>query len=51
MNYFVGLIGFTGWLAGVVLAAGVWGTAFAICVPFYAWYLVVERAMRMAGFI
>ena len=36
------------WLAGVVLAAG-WWKLLAIVVPFYAWYLVVERTMQMLG--
>lgn len=40
-----------GWLAGVVLASGFWSTAAAVCIPFYAWYLVMERAMQLAGWI
>lgn len=36
------------WLAGIVLVKG-WLTAVAVCVPPYAWYLVVERAMVIAG--
>lgn len=39
------------WLAGIVLAHGFWSTAAAVCVPPYAWYLVVERGMLMAGWI
>lgn len=39
------------WLAGMVLAKGFWSTAAAVCVPPYAWYLVVERVMVMAGWI
>lgn len=39
------------WLAGIVLAKGFWSTAAAVCVPPYAWYLVVERVMVMAGWI
>jgi len=37
------------WLAGIVLAKGFWSTAAAICVPPYAWYLVIERAMVFMG--
>ena len=37
------------WLAGIVLAKGVLSTAVAICMPPYAWYLVVERGMMMIG--
>ena len=39
------------WLAGIVLAKGFWSTSAAVCVPPYAWYLVVERGMTMAGWI
>ena len=39
------------WLAGIVLAKGFWSTAAAVCVPPYAWYLVVERVIVMAGWI
>ena len=39
------------WIAGVVLAKGFWLTALAISIPFYAWYLIVERVMQMAGVI
>lgn len=37
------------WMAGIVLAKGFWLTALAIALPFYAWYLVVERLMQIAG--
>jgi hypothetical protein len=37
------------WLAGIVLAKGVWPTIFASGMPFYAWYLVVERVMLYLG--
>lgn len=39
-----------GWLAGVVLASG-WWKALAVCLPFYAWYLIVERAMQAMGVV
>ena len=38
-----------GWIAGVVVSSGFWSTTAAICVPPYAWYLLVERAMRLKG--
>lgn len=38
------------WLAGIVIANGFWQTL-AACFPFYAWYLVIEKAMRHSGFI
>ena len=39
------LVTITTWLAGIVLAQGVWGTVFAVCMPPYAWYLLVEHLM------
>lgn len=51
MTHLVKLVSVGVWVAGVVLAQGFWSTLFSIFVPFYAWYLVVERAMKMAGFI
>lgn len=39
------------WLAGAVLALGPWSTVAAAIFPPYAWYLVVERVMRMAGLV
>lgn len=46
--YFIGAVA---WLAGIVLAAGFWSTLFAIFVPFWAWYLAVERALRAIGWL
>lgn len=45
----VTVIGSVAWLAGIVLAPG-WMKAVAIFPP-YAWYLVVERAMQMLGWL
>ena len=42
------LLMFVPWLAGIVLAAG-WWKALAVFFPPYAWYLVVELAMRSTG--
>lgn len=39
------------WLAGIVLANGFWSTLVAVCFFPYAWYLVVERAMQMTGWL
>ena len=46
MNALVSLVGTIAWLAGIVLAKGLWSVAFAIFVPFWGWYLVVEEAIR-----
>ena len=39
------------WLAGMVLAQGSSEKALAVFIPFYAWYLVVERAMQLWGLL
>ena len=41
----------TTWLAGIVLAKGFWLTVLAVCLPFYAWYLLIERVMQRTGFV
>lgn len=37
------------WLAGFALAKGFWSTTSCI-IPFYAWYLVIEKIMKLTGF-
>jgi uncharacterized membrane protein len=39
------------WIGGVVLAKGAWSCFFAITLPPYALYLVIERTMLLTGFI
>lgn len=39
------------WLGGIAIAKGIWSTFFAIVIPQYAWYLVIERGLMMAGWI
>lgn len=39
------------WLAGVALAKGIWLKVAAVFFPFYAWYLVVERALVAIGWL
>ena len=55
MKHLVELIGaillVVPWIAGTVLAKGFWSTSAAVCVPPNAWYLVVERAMVVAGWV
>ena len=43
------LLAIVTWLGGAVLAKGFWLTAAAVICPPYAWYLVVELAMRHWG--
>ena len=42
---FASLLVAVSWLAGIVLAHGFWSTTAAVCLPPYAWYLLVERIM------
>lgn len=44
------MVGFC-WLGGIVIAKGALSTGFAICIPPYAWYLVVEKVMIVQGWI
>jgi len=39
------------WLAGIAIANGLRPTVFAIFLPPYAWYLVVERILQSCGII
>ena len=45
MKYTVSMIFVLMWLAGIVIAKGFWSTFFAIFVPLWAYYLVVEQAV------
>jgi len=51
MKYIVHIILLVTWLMGIVLAKGFWLTLLSIIFPFYAYYLVVEHAMRTLGWI
>ncbi|WP_195754265.1 hypothetical protein [Vibrio parahaemolyticus] len=48
MKYLVSLISGVGWLAGFVLAKGFFSTLLCI-IPFWAWYLVVEKILVSLG--
>ena len=39
------------WTAGAVLAKGFWLTLLAIFIPFYSWYLIIEKLMMHFGLI
>jgi uncharacterized membrane protein len=39
------------WVAGVVIANGFWSTLFAVFIPFWSFYLVVERLLIVAKII
>lgn len=39
------------WLVGIVLANGFTSTFFAILLPPWGWYLVVERILKLGGWV
>jgi hypothetical protein len=51
MKHIIQLIGVIIWIAGIVIANGFWSTFFAIFIPLWAWYLVIERVLVTNGII
>ena len=51
MKYIVAFLLTAAWICGMVLAKGFWLTTLAVVLPLYAWYLVAERLMQMAGIL
>jgi hypothetical protein len=51
MKELVQLFGVIVWIAGIVIAKGFWSTFFAIFVPFWAWYLVIEKVIVTYGLL
>jgi hypothetical protein len=47
MNY---LIGTLLWIAGFIIAKDFWSTLFCI-LPFYGWYLVIEKGLQVIGWV
>jgi hypothetical protein len=47
MKEIINIFIFIGWVAGIVLAKGFWSTIFSIFIPFWAWYLVIEKIMQI----
>lgn len=39
------------WITGWILANGFWSTFFAIFFPPWAWYLTIEHALKLAGWL
>jgi hypothetical protein len=46
MNTIARLILLFTWIAGIVIAQGFWSTFFAIFVPLWSYYLVIERIVE-----
>ena len=51
MKHIVQLIGVVIWIAGIVIANGFWSTFFALFIPLWAWYLVIERLLITNGLL
>lgn len=51
MRYLVYFAFVVGWISGVVIAKGFWSTLFAVFVPFWAYYLVIERLLHFWGIV
>ena len=45
MHSIIQFIAVVSWIAGVVIAKGFWSTFFAVIIPFWSWYLVVESIL------
>lgn len=45
MKSIVQLVLFVAWIAGIIIAKGFWSVFFAIIIPFWSYYLVVEQLM------
>lgn len=39
------------WIGGIVIANGFWSTLFAIFIPLWAWYLVIEKMFMSMGWV
>jgi len=46
MKYLINFLAILYWIAGVVLAKGFWSTLLAVCIPFWAYYLLIERLIQ-----
>lgn len=47
----LGFITFPMWIAGIVIAKGFWSTFFAVFIPFWSWYLTIEKLLMHFGVI
>lgn len=45
MKYLTGLVLLVAWIIGMVFAKGFWSTLFAVIMPIWSFYLVVEKAI------
>lgn len=51
MKSIISFILFLGWVAGVIIAKGFCSTMFALFVPFWAWYLFIEKILIYGGIL
>ena len=46
MKHLIHFVLIVAWLAGIVLAKGFWSTFFAVIIPLWGYYLVVEKIVE-----
>jgi hypothetical protein len=46
MKHLIQFVLIVAWLAGIVLAKGFWSTFFAVIIPLWGYYLVVEKIVE-----
>jgi len=51
MRYLIGFVGVIVWVFGWVLSVGFWQTFFAVIVPPYSVYIVLEHFGKMFGLV
>jgi len=51
MRALVSLLLLITWISGIVIANGFWSTFFAIVIPLWGYYLVIERILITNGLI
>lgn len=39
------------WIGGIVVAKGFWSTFFAVLIPFWSWYLLIEAVLARLGVV
>lgn len=51
MRSLVSLVLLVAWVAGIVIAKGFWSTFFAVIIPLWGYYLVVEQLLIHYGIL
>tara|TARA_R110000868_G_scaffold318502_2_gene579228 strand:+ start:193 stop:348 length:156 start_codon:yes stop_codon:yes gene_type:complete len=51
MENLLRLIFFIVWVVGIVIANGFWSTLVAFFIPFWGWYLIIEKVLINYGIV